>query len=222
MRRALASGLRPSGLVAGPAPVAGSTRMTVPLRTTGSPAGRRRLWLRSAPPRAVGGDQDRADAAGRVAARVLERRTAAACRRTGPSRRDEAGALAARRVQRAVGSEAQVADRVARELLAPVLDQDGLGAGRDVARGRQPGQPAADDAAVGGRAGRGRAGVVPAPAARAADRAVLGVQDVDVRASPGSRGRGSCPAGRDPSSRGPWCAGPRRSSASCRPGCRRP
>src|SRR5205085_563724 len=43
-----------SGLSAGAAPVAGSTRSMAPFRSTGSPAGRRTLWLRSAPPSAVG------------------------------------------------------------------------------------------------------------------------------------------------------------------------
>src|SRR5439155_23097767 len=55
IRFSLAFALPPSGLSASPAPVEGSTRRTVPFSTRGSPAGRRRLWLRSAPPLAVGG-----------------------------------------------------------------------------------------------------------------------------------------------------------------------
>src|ERR671937_1386557 len=54
MRRAFTSLLDASGLLGSAAPVAGSTRRTAPLRTAGSPGLRRRLWLRSAPPSAVG------------------------------------------------------------------------------------------------------------------------------------------------------------------------
>src|SRR5262249_20894700 len=54
IRRAFGSELPASGLSAIPAPVEGFSRRSVPLRGTGCPAGRRRLWLRSAPPSAVG------------------------------------------------------------------------------------------------------------------------------------------------------------------------
>ena len=55
MRRALGSLLEASGLPGAAAPVVGSRRRIAPLRVTGSPAARRTLWLRSAPPSAVGG-----------------------------------------------------------------------------------------------------------------------------------------------------------------------
>ncbi len=55
IRRAFASRLADERVVRQrPAPVAGSTRRTVPSRVTGSPSVRR-SWLRSAPPSAVGG-----------------------------------------------------------------------------------------------------------------------------------------------------------------------
>ena len=44
-----------NGLLGSAAPVAGSTRIRLPLRTTGSPAARRALCARSAPPSAAGG-----------------------------------------------------------------------------------------------------------------------------------------------------------------------
>src|ERR1044071_8280583 len=56
IRRALGLLLLNKGFVDKALPVAGSRRRRAPLRTTGSPAGRRTLWLRSAPPSAVGGD----------------------------------------------------------------------------------------------------------------------------------------------------------------------
>src|SRR5436305_12523669 len=55
IRRAFAFVLAAFGLSGRPSPVAGSTRRMVPPRTIGSPAALSRLWLRSAPPSAVGG-----------------------------------------------------------------------------------------------------------------------------------------------------------------------
>ena len=75
---------------------------------------------------------------------------------------------------------------MARELLAPIVDQDVLRPGHEVARGGQPGEPAADDAAVDGGANVGgatvgrRAGHAPRRSG-AADRRVKDVEDVDVR-----------------------------------------
>ena len=43
-----------AGLPAAAAPVAGSRRSTAPFRTADSPAARRKLWARRAPPSAVG------------------------------------------------------------------------------------------------------------------------------------------------------------------------
>ena len=66
----------------------------------------------------------------------------------------EACTVASADVELPVGAEGEVADRVARVLLAPVGDQVGL-RGRDVAADRQPGEPASDHTAVRGRTGRG-------------------------------------------------------------------
>ena len=86
-----------------------------------------------------------------------------------------AGAVAGADVERAVRAELQVAERVARILLAPVvLDQRDLGAvGQDLR------EPAADDAAVALGAGRVGAVVVPARGG-GADRRVVRVRDVHV------------------------------------------
>src|SRR3954447_9449757 len=55
IRRAFAFVLEASGFPAAPAPVAGLRRRSAPFKSTGSPAGRRTLCERSAPPSAVGG-----------------------------------------------------------------------------------------------------------------------------------------------------------------------
>ncbi len=98
----------------------------------------------------------------------------------------EAGSLAATDVELAVGAEGQVADRVARVLLAPVGDQVRLRRHR-VAGDRQFRQPTGDHAAVGGRPGRSRAGVAVdagrSPARRvAAGNGVAGVEDIHIGA----------------------------------------
>ncbi len=54
MRCSLGSELEKSGLSGRGSPVAGSTRRIAPLSRRASPGGRRGVWLRSAPPRAVG------------------------------------------------------------------------------------------------------------------------------------------------------------------------
>jgi hypothetical protein len=108
----------------------------------------------------------------------------------------EAGAVAAAGVQVPVGAELHRADGVARVLLAPVLDQDLLGTGHDVAGGLQARQAPADDAAVVGRPRWGGAGVgVDAggpPARRRGGRAehvVVGVEDIDVGVGGEVRGK---------------------------------
>ena len=180
IRRALGSGRRRAGCSAAPAPVAGSTRMMVPSRETGSPAGAQVLAAQRAP---FGGRrrQRGAGPARRVAAGVDRAAVLAVVDEV------EAGAVAAAGVERAVGAELQGADRVAGVLLAPVLDQHLLGAGHHVAGGLQARQAPADHAAVGGRAGRGRAGV-----------------GVDAGASP------SAAPGRPSRARGRRCRGRRR------------
>ena len=92
----------------------------------------------------------------------------------------EARAVAAGDVQGAICAEPQVADGVAGELLAPVLDQDVLGAGPDVARRGQSREASADDAAVGGRTRRRWTRVIPARHRPAVD-AVERVEHVDIR-----------------------------------------
>ncbi len=89
-----------------------------------------------------------------------------------------AGAVAGGGVEGAVGAELEVADRVARVLLAPlVADQRHLGAvGQDLR------EPAADHAAVALGARRVGAVVVPARGS-AADSGVVRVERVDVRAA---------------------------------------
>ena len=135
----------------------------------------------------------------------------------------EARAVAAAHVERAVGAERQRADRVARELLAPVLDEDVLAARHDVAGGGETREASADDAAGGVRAGRVRAPVEGrarrAPARRRLRRAPRPACRGRRRtASPGSRGAAPGRAVRGPRSCGRWFADRRRSSVSARRG----
>ena len=122
IRRSFGSLLAPSGLSGSAAPVSGSTRMERAVE----------------PGRVAGGAEVLAAqraALGASAASACRRRRPAD-RRTGSCGRAElavvdvveARAVAAGHVERAVGAEREVADRVARELLAPVLDQHLLGA----------------------------------------------------------------------------------------------
>src|SRR6185503_6331061 len=86
-------------------------------------------------------------------------------------------------VQGAIWAEREVPDRVAGELLAPVLDEDLLRPDDRRTVDREARQPGADDAAVGGRPGRVRASVAPARRVRRrAEDVVVGVQDIHVRA----------------------------------------
>src|SRR6266513_1221777 len=117
MRRAFGSVDEPNGLSGRPAPVAGSMRRIAPSSVAG-PLARRTLWLRSAPPCAVGA------------------------------------------VSGVPAGEEQRPDRVARELLAPVVDQHLLGAGHDIAAGLKPRDASGDEAAVSGRTRRAGATVV--------------------------------------------------------------
>ncbi len=95
----------------------------------------------------------------------------------------EARAVAGARVQRPVRAEVDGSYRVARVLLAPVLDQHLLRAGHDIAVRLESREPSADHAAVRGRAGGRRARVTPARrCARRAELVVVRVEDVDVRA----------------------------------------
>src|SRR5207247_5408137 len=102
-------------------------------------------------------------AAGRIVARVLRRddRIGGATELS-PVRRVEVRAVALAGVQRAVRPEEERARGVARELLAPVLDQDLLAGADRVAVHGEPRAAAAGDAAVGRRAGRSRPRVAPA------------------------------------------------------------
>jgi hypothetical protein len=99
----------------------------------------------------------------------------------------EARALAARDVELPVGAEDERSDRMARVLLAPIVDQDLLRPGHDVAARRQAGETTADDAAAGCRTGR-RWARVRVDAGRSvlrrspADVRVVRVEHVDVRA----------------------------------------
>ena len=159
--------------------MAGSTRRIAPSRPAGSPVVRR-SWLRRAPPSAVGRRQHGADAARRIAARVDRRAVLPVVDEV------EAGAVPAAHVERAVGTEGQAADRVARVLLAPVLDQHLLRADHHVAGRLEPREAAGDHAAVGRRAGRRRAAIRgpahrPPARRRPADGGVEGVEDVDPR-----------------------------------------
>ena len=97
----------------------------------------------------------------------------------------EAGPITATDVEGAIGTEHHRADRVTGELLTPPLQQHGLRAGHHASGGGQPGEPAADDAAIGSRAGRRGASVGEAIDRRpkgcgAADRGVERIEDVHV------------------------------------------
>src|SRR5205814_6556762 len=95
-----------------------------------------------------------ADRARRVAARIRRRhrRRALCAAELAVVDGTEVRAFTAGDVERAVGAEVEVADRVARELLAPALDLHLLVRG-DVAGQRQPGQAPLHHAAVGRRPG---------------------------------------------------------------------
>ena len=176
IRRAFGSGLPESGFPAAAAPVSGFSRRIAPSRPVESTVVRR-SWLRREPPSAVGGVSARARAARWIAARV-DRASVLP-----PIGEREAGAVPSGDVERSVGAESERTYRVARELLAPVVDQHLLGAGHEVAVGSQLREPTADDTA---RAGRVRAGVSERWRATA-DGSVERVEDVD-----------KWPAGREP------------------------
>ena len=98
----------------------------------------------------------------------------------------EGGSVAAGDVQHSIRAEREVADRVARVLLAPVLDQHLLGAGHHVAGGLEARQPPAHDATVRRGPRRGRARVradpgFPPSGSGAPDHGVVGVERVDPR-----------------------------------------
>ena len=200
IRRAFGSGFPARAFVGQPAPVSGSTRMIVPSRPTGSPAVRR-SWLRSEPPSAVGDVRAVPGAPGGSPHGFTGVGVAGA--RSAPLPvvgRIEVRAVARRQVEGPFRTEHQAADRMARELLAPILDEDVLGPGHDATDRGQPGQPARHDAAVGRGARRVRASVVGRAAGRdvrvrggparrvgrilrVAQDVVVGVQDVHVRAA---------------------------------------
>ena len=90
----------------------------------------------------------------------------------------EARAVAAGDVQHPVRAEGERADRVARKLLAPVVDEHGLGARRSI----EPGESAAHATSRGGGAVGARVGVHagrPVLGRRARDVRVVGVEDVE-------------------------------------------
>ena len=97
--------------------------------------------------------------------------------------------VAGSRVQRPVRPELDCADRVRRELLAPVLDEHLLGADLRARRGDlDAGEPRAGDAAVGRRSRGGGTGVRVdsrrSPLGcrcRVAEHVVVRVEDVDIR-----------------------------------------
>ena len=174
MRRAFGSALDAFGLVGIAAPVPGSTRMMVPLSPTGFPA---RSCAGSAPPSASGTSSNPATANRRVAARIPALAVVHEL---------EACPVAAARVQGAVGTEAQIAERMAGELLKPVVDEHTFRSSHDIAGGLQPRQSARHFATVCRRARwirtriAGLSRTTPTRR-RAADRTVVGVENVDVR-----------------------------------------
>ncbi len=185
MRCSLTSPEPMSGLPGAAAPVAGSIRRMEPFSRRASPAGRRGLWLRSAPPSAVGLVSGVPTGKGGSPQGLAGVGLPSASAELAPVGVVEAGAVAAADVEIAVLAEVERAGRVARELLAPVVDERRL-AGRPVrADGGQAAEAAADHAAVGRGAGRRWTGVgrlaCHAPlGGRAADHGVEGVEDVDV------------------------------------------
>ena len=121
----------------------------------------------------------------RIAAGVLGRRGPRAASELTPVGVREASAFSAADVELAVGAEREGTDRVAGELLTPVLDQDLLARGPVRADRMQTGEVSADDAPVRRRPGRRRARIRGAvagapPRSGPADRGVMGVQNVDV------------------------------------------
>ncbi len=194
IRRAFRSGFPARAFVGQPAPVSGLTRMIVPSRPTGSPAVRR-SWLRSEPPSAVG----EVSAVPAAPGGSPHGFTGVGVRRSGPTVLTVVGgvevrAVARRQVEGPFRTEHQAADRMARELLAPILDEDVLGTGHDATDRGQLGQPPRDDTTVGRGPRRIRASVVGRgrrvgrrPAwrvgriLRVAQDVVVRVQDVHVR-----------------------------------------
>jgi hypothetical protein len=131
------------------------------LRPQRSPLGRRRR-------------ERGADAAGRVAARVHRAAVLA------PVGEAEGGAVACRGIQRAVGPELELALRVARVLLAPVLHEHRLLTGRVEPR-EMPGNDAPVDVSAGRVRARIRGRAHRPPARRGpSDGRVARVEDVDV------------------------------------------
>ncbi len=148
-------------------------RRIAPLRRTGSPAGRRSDCARSAPPSAPGGRWLPPTAHGRVAAGVLR------LARLSVVRERVARAVTAAHVESTVGPKVEIADRVARELLAPAIEEH-LRPGGDVAVCSQAHQAPAHHAPVGLRPRRGRAVVSPRRRV-SANRGIARVERVDVR-----------------------------------------
>ena len=170
IRRAFAFGEAASGLVGQPSPVSGidpverAAEQNLPFADDLAP-GRSRLCERSEPPSAVGGSRAVPLRTGRVAAEVFVLAVVA----VGVDR-----ALAAADVERPFRPEAEIADRVAARLLAPVFEQHFLFRfARDFFRvfeprafGGQSHQPAADHAFVFFRAFVAFVGGFPAHARR--------------------------------------------------------
>ncbi len=200
--------------------MAGSTRRMAPSRLAGSPVVRT-SWLRRAPPSAVGGDIDPPTPPGGSPHGLTRRAVLPIVDEV------EAGAVAAAHVERAVGTEGQAPDRVARVLLAPVLDQHLLGADHRRCRtpaaargGRRPRSRRRSRRAASGSRRRCRP---PTPtAARSRRWRRRRCRARRPTGSSGSSERAPGRAARDPRSCGPASGGRRTRSASCPTGCRRP
>ena len=94
----------------------------------------------------------------------------------------EARPVAGAGIKGPIGAEPECPDRMARILLAPVLDEDRLWARDRASADAEPRQPGAHHAAVCRRTGRGRTAIVAAadwPAAT--EDVVVGVEDVNPR-----------------------------------------
>ena len=186
------------------------------------PAERRGLWARSAPPCAVGGvsvpptpaggsPQGFFGVGGPASAAVLPVVDAG-----------EARALATADVQLAVGPEAEVADRVARVLLAPLVGDQALRRSDLAVVGRHldPDELAADDTPVGVRPRRSRAPVVP-DRRRLPRRRVVGVQEIHVPVRREARVERNPQQAAVPVVVDLGAEIGDQPSESCRPGCRR-
>ena len=222
IRRALASELIASGLSGRPAPVAGSTRRIAPSRETGI-AGRAQILASQRAALRSRRAQHGADRAGGIPARV-ERAPVLA-----PVGEVEARSVAATCIERPVRPERQRPGRVARILLAPVLDQHLLAPHHHVPGRLEAGETTAHDdsrqQSAPAASGTDRTAPRASPsAARAPSFPARGRTCRERRrtAGWGMPGRARARAGPDPRSCRRSCSDRRKASASCRRGCRTP